>query len=157
LGNAVKFTHQGHVLINVEWEDATPDATARRGDAEATLRISVEDTGIGIPDEQLDRIFEKFTQADASTTRQYGGTGLGRAISRHRTELMGGTLGVASRPGGGSTFWFTLRLPIAGGAEPAPAPNVDFAGVRVLIVDDNEVNRRVLHEHITSWGMRNGS
>src|SRR5207248_11434450 len=125
--------HEGHVLINVECEKG----------AEGLFRISVEDTGIGIRDDQFDRIFEKFTQADASTTRQYGGTGLGLAISRQLTELMGGTIGVASRPGGGSAFWFTLRLPVAEFPPAPPALPVDLAGVRVLIVDDNEVNRRV--------------
>src|SRR5262249_30263278 len=93
VGNAVKFTHQGHVLIDVD--------CLERAETEARIRISVEDTGIGIPAPQRERIFEKFVQADASTTRQYGGTGLGLAISRQLAELMGGSLTVASRVGEG--------------------------------------------------------
>jgi two-component system, sensor histidine kinase and response regulator len=147
-GNAVKFTHTGHIFINVECEKQT--------DAETSLRISVEDTGIGIPEEKLDHIFEKFTQADASTTRQYGGTGLGLAICTQLIELMGGEIGVNSSPGNGSTFWFKLCLPRH--SEPlAPVPAMtSLRGVRVLIVDDNQINRRVLHEQISNWGMRNG-
>lgn len=145
-GNAVKFTWRGHVLINVECR--------ARGPRDATLAIEVEDTGIGIPPEKIDQIFEKFVQADASTTRQYGGTGLGLAISRQLAELMGGSLSVSSELGRGSTFRVTLALPLDELAPCALPPPVDLAGVRVLIVDDNEVNRRVLDEHVAGWGMR---
>jgi signal transduction histidine kinase len=103
LGNALKFTAQGHVSVNV--------ACTEQSDWEVCLRISVEDTGIGIPDDKLEHIFEQFTQADASTTRRFGGTGLGLAISRKLVELMGGKIGVNSRPGEGSTFWFELTMP----------------------------------------------
>jgi CheY-like chemotaxis protein/HPt (histidine-containing phosphotransfer) domain-containing protein len=120
------------------------------------MKISVEDTGIGIPQEKLDVIFDKFTQADASTTRRYGGTGLGLAICSQLVDLMGGSIGVDSRKGEGSTFWFSLNLPLADYEPIAAGQRLELFGVRVLIVDDNSVNRRVLHEQITSWGMRNG-
>src|SRR5262249_38940765 len=126
-------------------------------DEVARMRLAVTDTGIGIPEEKLEQVFEKFTQADASTTREYGGTGLGLTISKQLTELMGGTIGATSRPGTGSTFWFALPFAVGEAPRPEPAPRVGLAGLRVLVVDDNEVNRRVLHEQIASWGMRDGS
>src|SRR6185295_15463390 len=104
VGNAVKFTHHGHLLINVECERQTRD--------EASLRVSVEDTGIGVAPEKTEQIFEKFVQADASTTRRYGGAGLGLAICRQLITLMGGRIGVRSTPGEGSTFWFLVDLPL---------------------------------------------
>jgi signal transduction histidine kinase len=103
-GNAVKFTSHGRVLIQVE-------CTERRG-GQGLIRVSVEDTGIGIPEEAQKAMFQKFTQADASITRRFGGTGLGLAISKQLVELMGGEIGVRSQVGKGSTFWFTLRLPV---------------------------------------------
>jgi signal transduction histidine kinase len=104
LSNAVKFTHQGHVGLSLECLEQT--------EAEAHLRIAIEDTGIGIPPDKLAPIFEKFVQADGSVTRRYGGTGLGLAISKELVERMGGAIGVKSQVGIGSTFWFTLRLPL---------------------------------------------
>jgi len=171
VGNAVKFTASGHVFIDVECvnsgKDASPspipplptEGREREGVKVPDLtqvRFSVEDTGIGIAEDQLGRLFEKFTQADASTTRRFGGTGLGLAISKQLTELMGGKIGVTSRPEKGSTFWFTLPLGLPEDGTAAPPCRAGLAGVRVLIVDDNDVNRRVLHEQITSWRMRNG-
>jgi PAS domain S-box-containing protein len=148
-GNAVKFTASGHVLIAVECES--------KDDKGVRIRVSVSDTGIGIPPEKVGSLFEKFTQVDSSTTRKYGGTGLGLAICKQLVELMGGSIHVESRLGIGSTFWFILPLLIDEQPCPDPVPIVDLAGLRVLIVDDNEVNRRVVHEQISSWGMRNGS
>ena len=122
-----------------------------------SLRVSVEDTGIGIEAEKIQHVFGRFNQADTSTTRRYGGTGLGLAISEQLVELMDGEIGANSVPGEGSTFWFTLRLPRQSDEPVISLPDADLTGLRVLIVDDNEVNRRVLHEQITNWKMRNGS
>ena len=147
VGNAVKFTQKGHVLITVQ-------CLLKEGQ-NAEMHVSVSDTGIGIPADKVGTLFQKFTQADSSTTRRYGGTGLGLAISKQLIELMGGSIGVSSQVGQGSTFWFRLPLPLD--AQPAPLPVTELRGLRVLIVDDIEVNRRVVHEQITGWGMRNGS
>ena len=149
VGNAVKFTQQGHVLIGVKCE-------SRQGQT-AQIRVSVSDTGLGIPDEKIQTLFERFSQVDGSTTRKYGGTGLGLAISKQLVTLMGGSVGLFSHLGEGSTFWFTLPLTLDTQPHAAPVPVDNLRGLRVLIVDDIEVNRRVLHEQITSWGMRNGS
>jgi PAS domain S-box-containing protein len=148
--NAVKFTDTGHVLITAE--------TVEQDLVGATIRIGVIDTGIGIEPHALETLFDKFTQADSSTTRRYGGTGLGLAISRRLVELMKGTIDVQSQAGQGSTFTCTLRLPLANypGAVPA-SPTAALRGVRVLIAVDNVVNRRVIHEQIVSWGMRDGA
>jgi len=143
VSNAIKFTGQGHVLIEVE-----PGATRQ------AVRISVADTGIGIPKDKQAQLFQKFTQADASTTRRFGGTGLGLAVSKRLVELMGGEIGLESEAGRGSTFWFTLALPV----NAAPAPREDFpelAASRVLVVDDHEVNRRLLHEQLKLWRVEN--
>jgi signal transduction histidine kinase/CheY-like chemotaxis protein len=149
VGNAIKFTASGYVLITAACEQQEQH-TAR-------IRISVRDTGIGIPTDKVNLLFEKFSQVDSSTTRRYGGTGLGLAISRQLIDLMGGGIGVESREGEGTTFWFSLPLTTHGSLGAAPVPAADLRGLRVLIVDDNEVNRRMLHEQITNWGMRNGS
>ncbi|MFB3885193.1 MAG: response regulator [Thermodesulfobacteriota bacterium] len=144
LGNAVKFTEKGHVLIDIECEEKT--------DLQTELRISVEDTGIGIPEDKRTYIFEKFTQADPSIAGRYGGTGLGLAISKQLVELMGGTIGVASRLGEGSTFWFTLPLHL----DTQPPPSVfqySLKGVRILIADNHEVSHRILQEQVSSRGM----
>ena len=147
--NAIKFTEKGHVLIDVETEELNDD--------EVSLRISVEDSGLGIATGKLESLFDKFTQADTSTTRRYGGTGLGLAISKQLVKLMGGTIAAKSRVGVGSTFWFTLRLPLQK-QPPLPAtPRIDLARVRVLIVDDNSANRLVLQEQLRGWRMRIGS
>jgi signal transduction histidine kinase/ActR/RegA family two-component response regulator len=144
VGNAIKFTAQGHVLVSIECE--------HRGEQVASLRISVADTGIGIPENKIASVFERFTQADASTTRRYGGTGLGLAISRQLVVLMGGTIGVSSRPGEGSTFWVNLPLPVAAetvsgalhcGPPKIAAAQQPFFNARVLVVDDNLINRTV--------------
>jgi len=149
VGNAVKFTPGGHVLITVNCES--------QGGEKAQIRVAVADTGLGIAAEKLDQLFEEFSQADGSTTRKFGGTGLGLAISRQLVNLMGGEVGVTSQVGKGSTFWFTLPLQLDAQPHAEPVPVADLQGLRVLIVDDNDVNRRMLHEQITSWKMRNGS
>jgi CheY-like chemotaxis protein len=149
VGNALKFTHEGQVLVTVE--------VVSQDDRKADMKLSVQDTGVGIPEEKLSVLFEKFSQVDGSSTRRYGGTGLGLAISKQLVNMMGGTIGVESRLKEGSTFWFLLPLEFDSQQHPAPVPVGDLRGLRVLIVDDNEVNRRVLHEQITSWEMRNGS
>src|SRR5436190_10415135 len=125
--------------------------------SERQIRVAVSDTGIGIPADKLAGLFHKFSQADSSTTRRYGGTGLGLAISRQLVELMGGAICAESRAGAGSTFSFVLPLARNPRAEESSLPLRDLAGLRVLIVDDNEVTRRVVHELITTWGMRNCS
>src|SRR5262249_49723845 len=149
VGNAVKFTPSGYVLVSV-------DSKSRHGPL-ADLRISVRDTGVGVPPDKIPLLFEKFSQVDGSSTRRYGGTGLGLAISKELVQLMGGTIGVESRPEDGSTFWIPLPLPLDSDHAAPPVPTHNLRDLRVLIVDDNEINRRVLHDQITSWGMRNGS
>jgi signal transduction histidine kinase/DNA-binding response OmpR family regulator len=149
VGNAIKFTAAGQVVVTVECEN--------RDSQRAAIKVSVADTGPGIAADKLPLLFQKFSQGDGSTTRVYGGTGLGLAICKQLVELMGGSIGVYSRHGEGSTFWFRLPLQRDEHPQPATAPAADLHGLRVLIVDDNEVNRRVLHEQVTSWGMRNGS
>jgi signal transduction histidine kinase/CheY-like chemotaxis protein len=144
--NSVKFTHEGQVVISVE--------PAGSGSG---VQISVADTGIGIASDQLASLFEKFTQADPSTTRRYGGTGLGLSITKSLVELMGGRINAVSTVGSGSTFTVTLPLPLSDEPMEQPAVPSTLQGLRVLIVDDNRVNRRVIHQHICSWGMRNGS
>ncbi|WP_245420280.1 MULTISPECIES: response regulator [unclassified Mesorhizobium] len=142
LGNAVKFTDEGHVLVDVTGEPV-PMGTR--------LTISVTDTGIGIPEDKLKLVFEKFSQVDTSSTRRHEGTGLGLAITSRLVELMGGEIGVDSAEGRGSTFWFTVTLPRAmqqGGQRVMP---VDVTGARVLIIDDNAVNRSILSEQMASW------
>ncbi|MEP6878451.1 MAG: response regulator [Nitrosospira sp.] len=147
--NAIKFTDKGHVLISVEVDSISED--------EASLRISVEDSGLGIAPGKLENLFDKFTQADASTTRRYGGTGLGLAISKQLVKLMGGDIAAKSRVGIGSTFWITLRLSLQGNQSAEVRPHAELARVRVLIVDDNSVNRLVLQQQLRVWKMRIGS
>jgi signal transduction histidine kinase/DNA-binding response OmpR family regulator len=149
VGNAIKFTPAGSILIAVECES--------RDAARAGIRISVRDTGPGIPADKVDSVFDKFSQVDGSTTRKYGGTGLGLAISKQLVDLMGGSIRVTSQLGEGSTFSFTLPLELDAHPNAAPVPVDELRCLRALIVDDNEVNRRVLHEQMTGWGMRNGS
>jgi signal transduction histidine kinase/CheY-like chemotaxis protein len=145
-GNAVKFTAHGYVMLEIECTQPAKD--------DVELRLAVTDTGIGIPADKLEHIFDKFTQVDASTTRRYGGTGLGLAISRELIVLMGGTLHVESRLGEGSTFWAQIRLPRASDVAGETKPVVALEGLRVLIVDDNAVNRRVVRELLVRWRMR---
>ena len=145
LGNAIKFTESGEVVVRVELLAAD--------DSQASLRISVQDSGIGIAPEAQEQIFEQFAQADGSTTRSHGGTGLGLTISRRLVELMGGTLKVESQPSVGSTFTVELRLPLASHAASLAAPGASLAGVRVLVVDDNQINRDILQHLLLGWRM----
>jgi signal transduction histidine kinase/CheY-like chemotaxis protein len=135
VGNGVKFTDQGHVLIEMS-ADVTDDS--------ALLKVRVTDTGIGIPEDKLKTVFEKFSQVDGSSTRRHEGTGLGLAIASRLVALMGGEIGAESTPGEGTTFWFTVRLPVVAGPTVQAVPAPDIAGSRILIVDDNAVNRAIL-------------
>jgi CheY-like chemotaxis protein len=148
-GNAIKFTQAGHVLLAADCRE--------QDQAGARMSVSVTDTGIGIPPEKFELLFEKFSQADTSTTRKYGGTGLGLAISKKLVELMEGSIQVESRVGQGSTFRVSLRLALDARPLVSQVSAENLRGLRVLIVDDNDVNRRVVHEQISSFGMRNGS
>jgi two-component system sensor histidine kinase/response regulator len=150
LGNAVKFTDGGEVSLRVE--TAIPMSPH---ESRVQLRFSVRDTGIGIPAEKQVTIFRAFAQADGSTTRRYGGTGLGLTISQRLAEMMGGSIGVESKPGEGSTFWFTIAAELATAVDPGPP--LDHSCLRnmpVLVVDDNSTNRRILAEVLSRWGMR---
>jgi len=144
LANAIKFTETGEVTLTVENLEET--------DTSATLRLAVQDTGIGIPPEKLNAIFEEFTQADPSTTRKYGGTGLGLAIAKRLVEMMGGSIEAESEPGKGSTFRFTATF------EKQPQsrarviePLAGLRGKKVLVVDDNATNRKVLASMLRNW------
>lgn len=148
-GNGVKFTSKGHVVVTVSPQSGNAGI--------AGMRISVEDTGMGIPAAKVGALFEKFSQVDNSSTRKYGGTGLGLAIAKQLVELMGGGIGVESRSDQGSTFWFTLPLPLDANPTAQPANREDLRGLRAMIVDDNAINRRVLAQQITSWGLRSSS
>jgi len=149
LGNAVKFTQQGEVAIKVE---AQHHAADKRRNAQTALRFSITDTGIGLSQTQLDKIFEKFSQADASTTRKFGGTGLGLSISKVLVELMGGRLQVESDVGKGSTFYFDLTLPVIEKQEETSFAKYEVDKFRVLVVDDNETNRVILRRTLDAWG-----
>jgi signal transduction histidine kinase/CheY-like chemotaxis protein len=145
LGNAIKFTEKGEVVLRV--------ALQAQGPAGFRLHVEVQDTGIGIPPEHQAHLFERFSQADSSTTRRFGGTGLGLAICRRLVELMEGDIGVVSNPGHGSTFWFTV--PLAAPVDPAspPAPIAPLPVCRVLVVDDNATNRQVFHHTLQRWAL----
>ncbi|MBA8907060.1 response regulator [Aminobacter ciceronei] len=143
LGNAVKFTERGHVLV---------DVTGEVVDGTVALSIRVEDTGIGIPADKLQSVFEKFAQVDGSSTRRHEGTGLGLAIAARLVDLMGGRIGVESELGKGSVFWFTAMLPVHEAQQESSVVPVDVTGARVLVIDDNPVNREILLEQLKSWG-----
>jgi two-component system, sensor histidine kinase and response regulator len=148
VGNAIKFTERGEVIAAV--------LVAESSDSAVTLRISVADTGIGIQPDKLQTIFQPFEQADGSTTRRYGGTGLGLTISHKLVDLMGGAIGVESVPGRGSTFSFTVKMSVQAPDHSSPSESYlsHLEGLNVLIVDDNATNRLILTELLTNWGMR---
>ena len=149
LSNAVKFTEHGEIVLSVEV------ARADSGTGAASMRFSVKDTGIGIPHEKLDSIFGAFSQADSSTTRKYGGTGLGLTIVKRLVEMFHGQIAVDSEPGKGSTFSFTAEFKIrpASVTVALDAASVDLAGMRMLVVDDTAVNRMILREALTPRGV----
>lgn len=146
VSNAVKFTEYGEVVVSV--------ANLTETETHVDLRFEVRDTGVGIPVDVQPRLFQVFSQADSSTTRRYGGTGLGLAISKQLVEMMGGQIGFTSSPGQGSTFWFTARFE----KQTAPVKVANdlppLANMHVLIVDDNETNRRILEDQLQAWGIR---
>ncbi|OPZ20899.1 MAG: Signal transduction histidine-protein kinase BarA [candidate division BRC1 bacterium ADurb.BinA364] len=146
IGNALKFTERGHVLLDVE--------CLLRDNERANLRFRVEDTGIGIPPEKIETIFETFTQADQSVTRRYGGTGLGLAITRRLVELMGGEIHVKSRPGKGTVFSFTLDLALGALEGDEDSASVAWRDSRILVVDENPLRGRVLGETLAKWGVK---
>jgi PAS domain S-box-containing protein len=146
VGNAIKFTDRGEVIVHIEAE--VLDTT------QACLHFKISDTGIGIPPEKQEDIFKAFVQADGSMTRKYGGTGLGLSISSKLVELMGGEIWVESEPGKGSCFHFTACLGIAPGSITMKSAPDELRDLRVLIVDDNEVNRRILQGVLLNWWMR---
>ena len=154
IGNALKFTARGEVDVDVGLEAIE--------DGRALVRFSVRDTGIGIAPDRLDRLFKSFSQVDSSTTRHYGGSGLGLSIVKQLAELMGGTVGVESEVGRGSVFWFTARFERAAAdrAAPPPAPAAgagsaapSFAGAHVLLVEDNTVNQKVARKYLEKLGV----
>ncbi len=142
IGNAVKFTEQGHVFVDVNGDV---------DDGVAKLRISIEDTGVGIAEEKCKHIFQKFSQVDESATRKHEGTGLGLAISSSLVRLMGGTIDVKSEIGTGSTFSFEIELPVHGEEMSVKSVPVAVSGSKILVVDDNAVNRTILSENLSSW------
>ncbi len=146
MSNAVKFTGEGEVVVSAHAEDRTDDGVV--------VRFEVRDTGIGISPEAQRRLFQPFAQADASTSRRFGGTGLGLAICHQIVTTMGGTIGVRSADGEGSTFWFTVPLRFAEQREPVTPRPAGLVGLRVLVVDDNDTNRLILSEQLEAWGIR---
>ncbi len=143
IGNALKFTNEGFVSVNITGQQLD--------DKHMEMKVSVQDTGIGIEPEVVNQIFQPFSQADVSTTRKFGGTGLGLTISKQLVEMLGGSIGVDSTPGVGSTFWFTMHLPMV--ESMGDIPEADLEGIRVLVVDDNDVNRRMLQEQLEHMSM----
>ena len=149
IGNAIKFTAQGEVALHATLDNEDNDMVM--------IRFAVKDTGLGMPADKVDILFNPFTQADSSTTRKFGGTGLGLSISKQLCEMMGGQIGVESKEGKGSTFWFTARLnkqPTGREMEITTLDNVSLKGLRILAVDDNATNRRVVAGMLSPWECR---
>jgi two-component system, sensor histidine kinase and response regulator len=146
IGNAIKFTERGEIVVAV--------TAAKRDGGAVGLRFAVRDTGIGIAPEHLDTVFKEFTQADSTMTRRYGGTGLGLAISQRLVRLMGGRLDVASEVGRGSEFSFTLSMPVETTPAAGATGPVTLGGRHILIVDDNQTNRRILREMLAAEGVK---
>ncbi|HQN19572.1 MAG TPA: ATP-binding protein, partial [Syntrophobacteraceae bacterium] len=147
IGNAIKFTHEGQIVVHITLD--------REDDTTAMVRFTVTDTGIGIPEDKLGNLFRPFTQIDGSITRRFGGTGLGLSISKRLVEMMGGEVGVASEDGKGSSFWFTAQFAKQTLLrEKRIQPVSDIAGLRVLAIDDNPINRRVFAGMLEHWRCR---
>lgn len=147
VGNAIKFTAKGEVVLSLTLVTATP--------THVTLRGTVTDTGIGITKAAQQRLFQPFTQVDGSTTRQYGGTGLGLVIASRLATLMNGEIGIESEAGKGSTFWFTICLEqVTTTTATAPHHPIELEGLRVLVIDDNATHRDILQTYLRTWGMR---
>ena len=146
IGNAVKFTDHGYILV---------EATGERKGAKVDIELSVTDTGIGIAESQIPRMFERFEQADGSHTRRFGGTGLGLAICKNIADLMNGEIGASSTPGKGSRFWVRFTLDVDDTVKAMPTvTDATFDEARILCVDDNAVNRRVIQELMSGWNLR---
>lgn len=145
VGNAIKFTNSGAVEIRAK--------KVRREEEQLTVRFSVTDTGIGISEDKLNRLFQSFSQVDASITRTHGGTGLGLAISQRLVELMGGSIGIDSQPGSGSSFWFEIPLRIVEESHRQIPQTKKFYGKHCLIVDDNQMNLKIMQKYLNEWGI----
>ncbi len=143
MGNALKFTEVGHVYVNVSGSVSD--------DRRAKLSFRIEDTGPGIPEHKCATIFDKFQQVDNSATRAHEGTGLGLSIASSLVDLMGGDIGVESQEGVGSTFWFTIELPVEAEPEHKTKVSQDINGARIVVIDDNQVNRSILAEQMEAW------
>ena len=148
VGNAVKFTEQGHVMVEINWRKVNKTSESER----LAISVAVRDTGMGIPAEKLKTIFDKFSQVDGSSTRKHEGTGLGLAIATRLVELMGGQIEVESEVGVGSTFSFTVEMDVDGETGSEPVRPQNLPGRRILVVDDNAINRMILTEQIRDWG-----
>lgn len=155
VGNAVKFTEQGHVMIDVGWQEISGHGMTDNGHAHqrVAVTITVRDSGIGIPTDKIESIFEKFSQVDGSSTRKHEGAGLGLAIASRIVELMGGRIVVESTIGEGSSFRFDIEMDVDGAIASLPDTRTQAASARVLIIDDNAVNRMILTEQVRSWGL----
>jgi two-component system, sensor histidine kinase and response regulator len=154
LNNAVKFTDRGEVVLRVLLQKDASGVSHGVGDGDTALRFEVKDTGIGLNEDARGRIFEAFRQADQSTTRRYGGTGLGLTISRQLVNMMQGEIGVVSEPGKGSTFWFTARFGKDALGTATPAKEKRLPTKRVLLVDNNDADRQIVQAQLTALGMR---
>ncbi len=150
VGNAVKFTEQGEVVIRVELDERLGEGAGRSG---SLLRCTISDTGPGISEADRLRLFRPFTQVNGSASRKHGGTGLGLAITKRLVELMGGEIGVGSQAGHGSTFWFTMELQHTSGALPSSGERSDWSAHRVLVVDNSFASQELIQRYLNAWSI----